>query len=165
MEEVQRGHSEGARGMRCGCPGRALCRSRERASGGPYDHTLRRRIYPTIRLERPSESIRQIEFSEGRGRYGYDERSSSSIRVVAATYGKNCGAQYGNVTAQLASACDGRSVCEYTILTSVIGDPVYGCQKDYVAEWQCGSTPARGGVTAGPEAGSGSRVLLRCPIR
>ncbi len=115
----------------------------------------------TVRLDRPSESIRQIEFSEGRMRYG----ASSSIRVVAGTYGRNCGAQYGNVTDHIAAACDGRSTCEYAIFTGAIGDPAYGCRKDYVAEWQCGTNPERFSVAAGPEAGNGSTIILRCPAR
>ena len=98
----------------------------------------------------------------GRARFENDERA---IRVVAASYGKNCGAPYGNVTDHLAATCNGRQVCEYTIMTDVLGDPAYGCRKDYVAEWQCGNNPERGSVAAGPEAGNGSRIVLRCPVR
>ena len=99
-----------------------------------------------------------------RDRWG-DERASSSIRVVAATYGRNCGAQYGNVTGELAAFCDGKATCEYTIETRAIGDPAYGCAKDYSAEWQCGNNPQRGNLAVGPEAGNGTTIVLTCPVR
>jgi hypothetical protein len=96
---------------------------------------------------------------------GDDERASSSIRVIAATYGRNCGAQYGNVTRDLATVCEGKVMCEYTIDTRTIGDPAFGCPKDYFAEWQCGNNPQKGSLSVGPEAGNGTAIVLRCPIR
>ncbi len=97
--------------------------------------------------------------------FGHERFAREPIRVYAGTYGGNCGAPYGNATDDLAAACDGREVCEYTIDYRIIGDPAYGCRKDYVAEWQCGHNPERGSVAAGPEAGRGARILLRCPLR
>jgi hypothetical protein len=94
-----------------------------------------------------------------------NERASSSIRVVAATYGKNCGAQYGNVTRDLAAVCDGKSTCEYTIDTRTMGDPAFGCPKDYFAEWQCENNPQKGNLSVLPEAGNGTAIVLRCPVR
>ena len=118
-----------------------------------------------IRLERPSESIRQIEFLEGRRVFGPDDRRGGHIKVIAATYGTNCGAPYGNVTNHLAEICDGKATCEYVIDFRVIGDPAGGCAKDYFAEWECGRDPERGTISVGPEAGTGTRIVLRCPVR
>jgi hypothetical protein len=87
------------------------------------------------------------------------------IKVIAATYGRNCGAPYGNVTYHLAEICDGKARCEYLIDFRVIGDPAGNCAKDYFAEWECGRGPERGTTYAGPEAGFGTRILLRCPVR
>jgi hypothetical protein len=118
-----------------------------RYSDGPYQ---------TIRLERPSESIRQMEFSDfGRhiGRDGRDDRYAQQvIKVVAATYGRNCGAQYGNVTSHVASLCDGKTACDHIIEAALLGDPAYGCRKDFVAEWRCGNAPETGSAVVGPEA-------------
>jgi len=114
-----------------------------------------------IRLERPSESIRQIEFQQRRGSYGRDDR----IRVIAATYGRNCGAPHGNATPHLAETCNGRAVCEYVVDHHVLGDPTPGCAKDYVVEWQCGRDPERHTRVIRPEAGGGTRIILRCPSR
>jgi hypothetical protein len=119
-----------------------------------------------IRLERPSESIRQIEFSEdqrGGPRRG-SEMVRSPIKVISGTYGRNCGAPYGNVTRDLAEVCDGRAVCDYTIDASILGDPAGGCYKDYFAEWQCGNNPQRGTISV-PAEGNGRRIELRCPLR
>ncbi len=118
-----------------------------------------------IKLERPSELIRQIEFLEGKRVFGHDDRGGSPIKVIAATYGRNCGAPYGNATHHLAEICNGRATCEYVIDVNVIGDPAAGCAKDYFAEWQCGRDPERRSISARPEAGGGTRIVLRCPVR
>jgi hypothetical protein len=83
------------------------------------------------------------------------------INVIAGTYGGNCGQPRGNVTADLAAACNGRATCAYTVDHNVIGDPAYGCAKDYVAEWAC-SGSGGGTVSAPAEAGYGSQVTLAC---
>lgn len=102
---------------------------------------------------------------EGKRGFGRDDRRGGYIRVIAATYGRNCGASYGNVTNHLAEICDGKGICEYVIEVRVIGDPAPGCAKDYFAEWQCGHDPERGGMSVRPGAGTGTRILLRCPVR
>jgi hypothetical protein len=119
----------------------------------------------TVRLERPSETIRQIEFSDGKKGPGHDRGWRSGIRVISGSYGQNCGARYENATDHLATVCDGKNVCEYVIDSNVIGDPAPGCLKNYIAEWQCGEDGPRVSVTVSPEAGSGKRALLRCPPR
>src|SRR4029079_406150 len=89
-------------------------------------------------------------------------RRSRSIQVVAGSYGQNCRAARGNVTAHLQQLCEGHSSCTYRVDYKVIGDPAYGCQKDYVAEWRCGDDPVVRRATAAPEAGFGSTIELRC---
>ena len=118
-----------------------------------------------IKLERESESIRQIEFLEGKRGPDREDWRGGRIKVIGATYGRNCGAPYGNVTNNLAEVCDGRATCEYVIDFRVLGDPTPNCLKDYYAEWQCGNDRERGVVSAGPEAGGGTRIVLRCPVR
>ena len=75
----------------------------------------------------------------------------------------NCRAAHGNATAHLHQACDGRAECAYRIDYKVIGDPAYGCQKDYVAEWTCGANPQIHQAVAPPEAGLGSVMAISCP--
>jgi hypothetical protein len=89
-------------------------------------------------------------------------RGSRPIVVRTGSYGPNCGAPRGNVTTHLAQTCNGRSECAYRVDYKVIGDPVYGCQKEYVAEWTCGRHPHVHRASAPPEAGFGSTVELRC---
>lgn len=84
------------------------------------------------------------------------------VNVVSATYGGNCGAAAGNVTAQLAAACNGRSTCTYTIDYHVLGDPAPGCAKTYAAQWRCGTSATTYNATAAAEAGFGSTVTLVC---
>lgn len=118
-----------------------------------------------IKLDRPSESIRQIEFLEGKRGPGRVDRGGDHIRVIGATYGGNCGSPNGNATQHLAEICNGRETCEYVIDYRVLGDPVPGCAKDYYAEWQCGHDPDEYRVGVRPEAGGGTRIMLRCPGR
>jgi hypothetical protein len=118
-----------------------------------------------IRLERPSDSIRQIEFLDDR-KAGFREGPGNRfIRVVSGTYGRNCGGQYGNVTNHLAQACDGKPLCRYVIDYRTIGDPAPGCPKDYYAEWQCAGSPQKETIAINAEAGGGTIIELRCPGR
>lgn len=117
-----------------------------------------------IRLDRPADSIRQIEFLEGRRAHGYEDRGYGRIKVIAASYGRNCGAPYGNVTTHLAAACDGKALCEYIIDVKALGDPAGGCSKDFYVEWQCGGNPEKNSLNVNPEA-TGTKIILRCPPR
>lgn len=91
-------------------------------------------------------------------------RGYGHIKVIAATYGRNCGTPYGNVTHHLAQVCDEREFCEYVLDHRIIGDPAPGCPKDFFAEWQCGRHPETETIGINPEA-SGAKIVLRCPVR
>ena len=115
----------------------------------------------SIQLDRPSESVSQIQFRGNWRPFGRDD----AIKVIGATYGRHCGAPYGNATSHLASACDGQSSCDYVIDQRALGDSTPGCAKDYLAEWQCGRNPQRYSQSVLPEAGLGTKILLKCPAR
>jgi hypothetical protein len=88
--------------------------------------------------------------------------ASAGIHVVGATYGGNCGVPHGNVTRAVAASCEGRGLCDYVVDYKVIGDPRFGCKKDFVAEWQCvGDASVRSQRVPG-EAGFRSVVRLTC---
>jgi hypothetical protein len=84
------------------------------------------------------------------------------VKVVAGSYGMNCGAARGNVTQHLAAACNGTG-CDYLIDPRKIGDPAPNCAKDYVAEWTCGDDPQVRRTVVAPEA-SGKFVTLNCML-
>jgi hypothetical protein len=91
---------------------------------------------------------------------------TQGIAVIAGTYGGNCGAARGNDSWWLNKVCQSQDRCEYVVDYTVIGDPVPGCGKDYVAEWVClgsGGFPFIRRATATPEAGFGKTVTLTCP--
>jgi hypothetical protein len=97
----------------------------------------------------------------GDGGTGGPPQATGPITVTSATYGGNCGQPKGNVTGFLASACNGKSSCDYEIHWETIGDPAFGCQKDFSVEWTCG--PGINLSTgAAAEAGYGSVVSLGC---
>ncbi|MBI5017158.1 MAG: hypothetical protein HZB55_16945 [Deltaproteobacteria bacterium] len=112
------------------------------------------------------EHLRELLRKAGAGLAGDPTPASPEsgrITVLAGTYGGNCGVPRGNVTAHLAGKCNGRARCEYLIDYQVIGDPAFGCAKNYVAEWTCpGDRDARK-VSAAPEAGYRKAVSLSCP--
>ncbi|WP_322514153.1 hypothetical protein SR870_13940 [Rhodopseudomonas palustris] len=83
------------------------------------------------------------------------------IRVISATYGASCRVAPGNATRQVAAACNGRRSCNYKVSYKVLGDPAYGCKKDFSVAYSCGrkgqfKRGARG------EAGNGTVVPLVC---
>jgi hypothetical protein len=85
---------------------------------------------------------------------------SAGIEIRSATYGANCGAQLGNVSAAIAAACRGKAQCDYTIDVNKLGDPAPGCAKDFAVEYYCSpDKPLRKNVV-GPEAGLGSEISL-----
>lgn len=100
----------------------------------------------------------------------------SIITVVSATYGGNCkkfiptngtinSVHSGNATTWVKRFCDGQSTCNYKIDYLQIGDPVYGCVKDYVVQWKCSGSPAVKmlAVTPPPDAGLKRTAILTCP--
>ncbi len=94
--------------------------------------------------------------------------TSKSIRVISGTYGGNCadrltGGPGGtpDKTLHLKQECEGKDVCEYSVVWQTLGDPAAGCSKDYVAVWEC-SAAGRRIAKAEAEAGNGSKVLLSC---
>ncbi len=91
------------------------------------------------------------------------------IRIMSATYGATYGASYGascgiaggNATRNVAAQCDGRKSCSYKVSYKVLGDPAYGCKKDFFVSYYCGRNgPFQGRAAA--EAGYGSVVPLVC---
>ena len=88
-----------------------------------------------------------------------------AIKVLAGTYGRNCGGKPGNATAHLSRACDGRASCDYRIDASALEDPGPSCDKDYAAEWRCGAGPAVYAASVSGEAGRGGSLTLVCSAR
>jgi hypothetical protein len=86
-----------------------------------------------------------------------------TITVATGSYGGNAGAASGNVTGHLAASCNGRSACNYSVSFTVLGDPVPGIAKDYLAEWTCSAGGTIHRAWAAAEAGFGSVVHLACP--
>ncbi len=106
-----------------------------------------------------SHVVRQAAAAERPG----DEKHG--IRVLAGTYGRNCGGKAGNATAHLARTCDGRAGCDYRIDASALEDPAPSCDKDYVAEWRCGAGPTVYAASVSGGAGRGGNLTLACSSR
>lgn len=85
---------------------------------------------------------------------------SSTIKVVAGTYGRNCGAKTGNATSQLVRHCDGQAVCEFAVEPLVLEDAAPECAKDFIAEWKCGAAGTL--YAASLPVGEASRLHLSC---
>jgi hypothetical protein len=90
------------------------------------------------------------------------ENAKSTIKVVAGTYGRNCGAKSGNATTQVARACDGQVACQYKIDTATLEDAVPACAKDFTAEWKCGTAATVYAVTMPAGAMPGEQLRLVC---
>ena len=86
---------------------------------------------------------------------------TSTVTVVSGTYGPNCGAPQGNLTADLARRCNGRDTCSYPIPRSIARNGRQACRGSFVAEWRCGpqeSHVAMLGVGATP----GDKLVMSC---
>jgi hypothetical protein len=116
---------------------------------------------PAAAAERASPKV--LHSGDATAKAGED---NNTIKVLAGTYGRNCGAKPGNATAHLSKACDGRAICDYRIEASVLlEDPAPKCIKDYAAEWRCGAGSAVYSASVSGAAGRGGGVLLVCSAR
>jgi len=91
--------------------------------------------------------------------------SGGGITVVSASYGLNVDSRTaaGNVTGDIAQACNGQSNCDYRVDFHRIGDPFPGRQKTYSVSYTCADGQQRQ-ASAPAEAGFGSIVSLSCPV-
>ncbi len=85
-----------------------------------------------------------------------------AIQVVAASYGANCGSKPGNATSLLARACDGRAMCDTRIDVSALEDAAPECDKNFMAEWKCGTAATIYGLTVAPGKAREERLRLTC---
>lgn len=87
----------------------------------------------------------------------------STIVIDSATYGLSCNAARGNDTSNLASQCNGRSSCAYVVSNARPGgDPVPGCDKDYLAQYRCTGWPNLRKATHEPLKNEGYTIVLNC---
>jgi hypothetical protein len=76
--------------------------------------------------------------------------NANMLHIVEATYGKNCQGfvpsrehtnlvKPGNATAVASMFCDNTNVmCPVSANVGLIGDPAFGCDKDFTVSWRCG---------------------------
>jgi hypothetical protein len=86
----------------------------------------------------------------------------TAIKVIAGTYGRNCNAKPGNATPHLARACDGRSFCDFKIDVTALEDPAPACDKDFAAEWKCGTGATAYTVSVPAGGAKGGNLILAC---
>lgn len=85
---------------------------------------------------------------------------SYGMRIQSATYGGNCGAQYGNVTWSVQNRCNGSVNCQYTVNVNEIGDPAYGCAKDFNIEYRCPNGQMKTSYLSGET--NGKTLYMQC---
>jgi hypothetical protein len=88
---------------------------------------------------------------------------ANDIEVVQATYGASCRASAGNATSDVADTCNGEETCRYTVDVRELGDPLSGCEKNFVVEYRCGADEPTKTIELPAEAGLGSVATLTCP--
>lgn len=87
----------------------------------------------------------------------------TGIRILSATYGKNCGARIGNVTEAVEKACGAEKSCDYTVDVNKLGDPVQGCDKSFFVKYQCGGGTSTRLAGLPSQPGYGRVIHLACP--
>ncbi|MBI3071558.1 MAG: hypothetical protein HYY84_05450 [Deltaproteobacteria bacterium] len=123
---------------------------------------------PTVGASAPTSIT-----TSGRGEPG-------SIRVVAAVYGGNCSIgtdakpearakrqQEVNKTSVLSAACHRKESCAFKVDWKALGSPVPGCNKTFVARWECQMNGREYLTSAGDDLkdANGSTIELKCPRR
>jgi hypothetical protein len=96
-----------------------------------------------------------------------------TLDITDATYGENCRGYTpawspfntvyrGNATDAVREACSGATRCRFTVDARQLGDPAFGCDKDFSVAYRCRHDSSPLMVTLQPEAG-GKTVNLSCP--
>jgi len=99
----------------------------------------------------------------------------NGVNVLEATFGGTTVPIYndcpviapGNVTSPVYAACQGKKSCDYTVDTSVIGDPAFGCWKSFEVTYQCamnGNATQTVLIPADPGGADNQTITLSCPI-
>lgn len=83
------------------------------------------------------------------------------VTIVSGTYGQNCGAPEGNLTADLVRRCNGRDTCSYPLPSSAALQSEQTCRASFVAQWRCGQDESHF-ATLGAGARSGDRLVMSC---
>jgi len=86
---------------------------------------------------------------------------ASTVTIVSGTYGPNCGAPLGNLTADLARRCNGRDTCSYPLPANVARQGRHACRASFVAEWRCGQDESHLAMLASG-AMPGDRLVMSC---
>jgi hypothetical protein len=85
-----------------------------------------------------------------------------TIKVVAATYGRNCNGKIGNATVLLAKACDEKNSCDYAPEAATLENPTNNCNSDLAAEWKCGNGSSIYTATLPADASKGEKLRIAC---
>lgn len=84
----------------------------------------------------------------------------NGIYVQVATYGANCRAAYGNATNSARYECNGRTDCAYQVSVNKLGDPAYGCAKDFQLQYVCPDGQVK--VSNLPAEANGKTAYMQC---
>ncbi len=88
--------------------------------------------------------------------------SSGGLKINYARYGSNCvNSAFTNAVYSVRAQCQGQPSCSYTLDATSLGDPAYGCAKDFRVGWTCPSGTGYS-IHLPPEA-LGSTAILGCP--
>lgn len=89
--------------------------------------------------------------------------ASPTIVLDEVVYGSNCGVTkaYPPPATDLKNQCQGRTSCDYKIETAKLGDPKFGCRKNWRAGYHCGESWVQYTVDVSEEA-DGKTAKLSC---
>jgi hypothetical protein len=115
------------------------------ASAGDWKRHDRYLAFYTCISKRDCADLQRLQAEEGGPPPG---KRGGVIEVISATYGWNCRdfkpwggrsntVKINNARDHIAGLCNGKRNCDYTIYYKNIGDPAYGCEKDYEVDYKC----------------------------
>lgn len=86
---------------------------------------------------------------------------AAAVTVVEASYGANCKASPGNLTAYVAKACDQKGTCNLPVDVGKMGDPAPGCGKEFSVKFRCRQDASIHSISIPSEA-NGKTLDLDC---
>jgi prepilin-type N-terminal cleavage/methylation domain-containing protein len=99
---------------------------------------------------------------QAQGLEAYRGACSTTITIVAATYGSNCGCGYNNVGSSVAALCNGKVSCSFVEGNGEFGDCSSGCAKNFVVSYECSGSSSKS-VQEPSRSGENYTVSLSCP--
>ncbi len=86
--------------------------------------------------------------------------AQAQLQILSASFGANCGVMQGNATNDVFNSCRDPNYCSYQVSLQRLGDPAYGCRKDFRVQYSCNRMQPQEVYLPGPA--EGQTAVISC---